>query len=710
MTLTTPERLLVNGHDMKTLASNVETLAATLRAAGKRGSNVVAGGRHGSIFTARKRHDENLLVWPIWVLGCDEDGLIPGGETDRTMFFQNYDELLRVMAGEENSELEIKHHLPDGTVRVGYGEVQNVIDPVTSGTSPLARVTFEIVMSDPFWTEEEDFEAELLLGPDWLLNTEWDITELLGGNAPVDNAELEVWSPSNNMVLLSGSQYEVALAIDGDGYGPAAALKFDIKTGRIYSGSFNVETDRFNNHTNPCAGANTTGWANASGIGGALSRQLTGYSPVKSATYIQSTASGTGIFHIRTFPWTDADTSNNHFGSPAGRTYTWSVFCRLKSASPSASLGFILRVAFYNGATSISQVDSAPVTCIRSTNDTTDNTAWQRVSVTATVPANCTRIDMTPFTGTAAAGDVINLTGAMIEEAGALDYYFDGGYPTCFWSGTAHNSMSARNAFSRRNLHTNPSAGSNVTGYGNNGGVGGAPVRGTGGYTVDGKTGYTRWTAGSAGDIQGLLLPTGISDFFNSYVAGRTYVWSCYVRFRGVSDPTRNMRIYAAFFNPSGSAGSSHASAVTAIPHTASVNSTTGWTRLSFTGAVPATTTHVYFVLEATNCDSGDIVEADAVMVEDGAVLGSYFDGQSPKGYWNGSQYNSDSYISVVTAPTVWTELGDWQYIGHSGDTRYLYLAPALDGHYRIKLSGSIAGSTGDTKLILRAARRFRSG
>lgn len=153
MALTTTERITVEGVDLKTLCWNIETLGATLRTPPRRGANAIVAGRSGTIHRRFKPLDEARYAWPMWVLGCDADGAIPGGSTARREFFKRVDELTRLLM-KEHGLLDVRHTLPDGTVRQALLEVQTLLDYTTAGIGqPKGLVTVELVNPAALWQE-----------------------------------------------------------------------------------------------------------------------------------------------------------------------------------------------------------------------------------------------------------------------------------------------------------------------------------------------------------------------------------------------------------------------------------------------------------------------------------------------------------------------------------------------------------------------------
>lgn len=180
MTLTTTERLTVDGVDLKTWAKNVSTLGAMLHAPARRGSVAVVAGKSGSLRRGYRPYEEASYVWPMWVRGCDDNGAIPGGSTARIEFYKRVDELTRLFT-KDSGLLDVRHILPDGTIRQATLEVRSIIDFTTFGYSPLGKFQVELVNPDSFWQDVST-------------NSVTDVTSALtvnfgsGGTAPIEDA------------------------------------------------------------------------------------------------------------------------------------------------------------------------------------------------------------------------------------------------------------------------------------------------------------------------------------------------------------------------------------------------------------------------------------------------------------------------------------------------------------------------------------------
>jgi hypothetical protein len=192
MTNTTAEILTINGTVLNTLAKNVESLTGRLHVPARRTANVLVPGRHGAIRVARKMYDQGLIVLPMWVAGCNDDGTIPVGTTARREFYRNVDELVRLFASD--APLDIQHTIPDGSVRQASGDVDQVLDFTTGAWGdPVGKVSAAITLPDPFW---HDVNATFLQfvspGPSLPLS------QFAQSNAPMEDFVYVVTGPATN--------------------------------------------------------------------------------------------------------------------------------------------------------------------------------------------------------------------------------------------------------------------------------------------------------------------------------------------------------------------------------------------------------------------------------------------------------------------------------------------------------------------------------
>lgn len=196
MTLTTPETLSVNGVILNTLAYNIESLTGRLKVPKFRTGNLEVAGRHGSIRSRQKKYEQNQLILPMWVRGCDVDGYVPSSGSKRIEFFKNLDTLTRTFSSFGTAGLlDIRHTLPDGTVRQCFGEVVESIDFSTQGRNPLGKFSVALDIPDPFWQDVTGVAPVVSTPTSPTLGT---LTTLAGGTAPIEDATFTLTGPMTN--------------------------------------------------------------------------------------------------------------------------------------------------------------------------------------------------------------------------------------------------------------------------------------------------------------------------------------------------------------------------------------------------------------------------------------------------------------------------------------------------------------------------------
>lgn len=229
MTLTTTERLTVEGVDLKTYAKNVTTLAAMLRSPGRRGENAVTAGRSGSILRSYKPYEEPTYVWPMWVRGCDDNGAIPSG-TARTQFYARVDELTRLFA-KDSGILDVQHTLPDGSVRQAFLEVKSAIDFTTIGVNPVGKFQVELVNPASFW---RDVNTTSVTDTTSALTVNFGA----GSTAPVEDAVITFNGTLNNPVFTD--PFGGAVMTYAKTVGAGQSLVFDAGASTVTAGGGHV--------------------------------------------------------------------------------------------------------------------------------------------------------------------------------------------------------------------------------------------------------------------------------------------------------------------------------------------------------------------------------------------------------------------------------------------------------------------------------------
>lgn len=217
---TTTELLTVDGVNLKTLAKNVESLAATLRRSGWRGGNAPVAGRQGSLWTPHKQRDEGTFNWSMWVNGSDDDGVIPGGSTARREFFKRVDELI-LLFHKRDALLDVRHTLPDASIRQAFLEVVGVLDFTTTGANPVGRIDVELTNPSGAAQDTTDVNQNVLTGstlPALIQFSSWaGATEIMDEltitiTGPITNPRLEAYRESNPLGVPVWVQYNGTVA------------------------------------------------------------------------------------------------------------------------------------------------------------------------------------------------------------------------------------------------------------------------------------------------------------------------------------------------------------------------------------------------------------------------------------------------------------------------------------------------------------------
>lgn len=193
----------------------------------------------------------------------------------------------------------------------------------------------------------------------------------------------------------------------------------------------------------------------------------------------------------------------------------------------------------------------------------------------------------------------------------------------------------------RTNLVTNPSHENGAGAWINDHGL---PAH-TLSYPSDGGFSGTRY-ARRTFTADDNTIEGGIRISHYDFTVGKTYVYSVYIR---VSVAQR--------LRPEISAVG--VSSLTGEPVDVPANV---WTRLYIIFTAPAGATEIRFSFRAVSggfghmWQTGETLDQDAAMIEEGSVLGTYFDGDTPDSglitySWTGTPYASTSVTGAVSLP-----------------------------------------------------------
>lgn len=192
------ETLTLNGVDLSTLVSNVESVASLLRTPPRRGLGLSVPGRHGHLRLADRVYDPVDFEMPFFVLGVDDvTGAALRGDAAVTAYYAAADALLLQLHA---PVLEFDHGLPDGTVRRTVAELADeVMDFTRQQGSPLfGRVTAPLWVPDAFRVD-----PTVITVPSFALATGGTRTlvEFAGATAPMADLSITFTGPINNPEL-----------------------------------------------------------------------------------------------------------------------------------------------------------------------------------------------------------------------------------------------------------------------------------------------------------------------------------------------------------------------------------------------------------------------------------------------------------------------------------------------------------------------------
>ena len=206
MTYTTAETLSVNGVILNTLAKNIEELTGRLRTPKSTTDNAQVPKRHGRVRVGQKFYEQNELALPMWVVGSNDDGTIPVGSTEAKTFWTNID-ILTSLFSLKSSALDVRHTLPDGSVRQCYADVLETIDFEVSMKN-LGRFTVVLTVPDAFW-QDVYASTQVISGLSALPVTSI-LSTFAGATAPMEDMAFtftgpitnpEVWAYANSQPL-----------------------------------------------------------------------------------------------------------------------------------------------------------------------------------------------------------------------------------------------------------------------------------------------------------------------------------------------------------------------------------------------------------------------------------------------------------------------------------------------------------------------------
>lgn len=204
------ETITVNGLDLRSVATNIESLAGLLTTPARRGSNIEVPGRHGAIPTANKRYGVGEVVLPLWVKGVGSSGVTGSDDAQVTEFYANLDRILQAFHA---GTVVVDHTLPDGSVRRALCELLEPVAFSREPASPLfGRASVALTIPGAFWFElnNQTHTATLTNGGSTAA------TPFAGATAPMDELTL-TFGPGSNPELGQGPVFFAYDGIIGSG-------------------------------------------------------------------------------------------------------------------------------------------------------------------------------------------------------------------------------------------------------------------------------------------------------------------------------------------------------------------------------------------------------------------------------------------------------------------------------------------------------------
>lgn len=225
-----PQGLRVNGRDLADLSSLVVSLAPLAAVPARRGSNVVIPGSRGEIRTPNKPYVAADFVLSILVRGCQPDGSIPTGSSERQELEARIAEVIGLFCGGDTTDLE--RSMGDGTVRTASVEVTAAVTVARDYSQAPTIATLAVACTNwlAFWRDRDLSFSDLTA----VSGTPVPLYEFSGSTAPLDDLTYVI-GPAWNPVVADAGGTGTWLAYDAvipDGQ----ALIYDGETQQVSGG------------------------------------------------------------------------------------------------------------------------------------------------------------------------------------------------------------------------------------------------------------------------------------------------------------------------------------------------------------------------------------------------------------------------------------------------------------------------------------------
>lgn len=197
-----PEAITVNGVNILTLATMVETGTPLLSGAPLRGEDLVVPGRDGRLPVTRRWYDQTTFTLPMWIKGIDPvTGLVPGGSDAMNEFYKRADTMTQLFAADAQP-FDIIHTRTDGQQRQALCRLAG--DPIAftrDKSSPMfGRFGVALTIPDASWRDAAAVTPQTISSATGATQT-W--TNFLGATARMTDLVL-TFGPGSNPALTQG--------------------------------------------------------------------------------------------------------------------------------------------------------------------------------------------------------------------------------------------------------------------------------------------------------------------------------------------------------------------------------------------------------------------------------------------------------------------------------------------------------------------------
>ena len=188
----------MNGFELESVAWNIETLTGRRAAPQMRVAQIAIPGRSGEVVEFDGTYEPGKIILRMWVIGCDEDGLIPVGSSRRSEFDKNVDLLMAVFAGNNRQVGLFEEEMGDGSVRCSDVYVSDVITPEMFGPES-ATLAVNMTIPNSFKYENSDltFSVSNAAAGDGTHN----LSQFVGSTAPLGPIRGLITGPITDPVL-----------------------------------------------------------------------------------------------------------------------------------------------------------------------------------------------------------------------------------------------------------------------------------------------------------------------------------------------------------------------------------------------------------------------------------------------------------------------------------------------------------------------------